>query len=97
VVPFFTALADPAALERNVLLGRLFHSLHFPSTASLLAALGLGFVAAVVISNAVNLFGLLALNRFAYDVGDSLYVRMFDGYMRRDYAFHLHSNSAVLA
>ena len=57
-------------------------------------ALGLAFAAVVLIANAVNLFGLLAINRFAFRVGDTLYVRLFNEYMHRDYAFHTRTNSS---
>jgi HlyD family secretion protein len=97
VVPFLTVLADPGAIERSGPLHLIFQRLHFHNEAAFVAALGLVFVATVLIANAVNLFGVLTLNRFAAQVGDALFVRLFDGYMRRDYAFHLRNNSSLLA
>jgi ABC-type bacteriocin/lantibiotic exporter with double-glycine peptidase domain len=45
----------------------------------------------------VNLYGFLAINRFATRVGDALYVRLFDEYMHRDYEFHARNSVSVLA
>jgi ABC-type multidrug transport system fused ATPase/permease subunit len=97
VVPFFTTLADPKAIERSAVLQAISQRLHFSSEASFVIALGFAFVAMVMVANVVNLFGLLAINRFAFRVGDTLYVRLFDGYMRRDYDFHLQNSGSALA
>jgi ABC-type multidrug transport system fused ATPase/permease subunit len=97
VVPFFTTLADPGAIERSAVLRAVFERLHFHSEASFVMMLGLALVFMVLLANAINLFGSLALNRFALRVGDTLYIRLFTAYMSRDYAFHLHHNSSVLA
>jgi ATP-binding cassette, subfamily B, bacterial PglK len=97
VVPFFTTLSDPKAIERSAVLEAIFQRLHFSSEASFVIALGSAFIAMVLLANIVNLFGFLAINRFAFRVGDTLYVRLFDGYMRRDYDFHLRNSGSVLA
>src|SRR5262249_27511932 len=60
-------------------------------------ALGGAFVALVLVANAVNLFGFIAINRFAYSVGETLYVRLFDEYLHRDYLFHTRNYSSALA
>ncbi|HEY2465643.1 MAG TPA: ABC transporter ATP-binding protein [Steroidobacteraceae bacterium] len=97
VVPFFTVLADPNAIRRNPLLFFAYQRLHFGSEATYVAALGICFAALVLLSNAVNLLGALAINRFALQVGATLHVRLFEEYLRRDYGFHSQTNSAVLA
>lgn len=97
VVPFFTALANPDLIRHNAVLQGIFRRLEFSSETSFLVALGVAFAGMVLLSNVVNLFGQLAINRFAYQVGDTLYVRLFQGYLLRDYAFHLRNSSSVLA
>jgi ABC-type multidrug transport system fused ATPase/permease subunit len=97
VVPFFTVLADPTAIERNAALHLLYQRMRFDSEASFAIALGIAFVAIVLLANAVNLFGTLAINRFALRVGDTFYVRLFDQYLRRDYGFHSRNSSSALA
>jgi len=97
VLPFFAALADPHALEHNGPLRAVLQTFHLGSDGSSTAVLGMAFAAVVLIANAVNLFGFLAINRFSALVGDTLYVRLFDEYMHRDYEFHIRSKSSVLA
>jgi ATP-binding cassette, subfamily B, bacterial PglK len=97
VLPFFTALADPSAIRRSAVLRGLIQ--HFPldNDNSLVILLGAGFSALVLLANAINLVGFLAINRFARRVGDTLYTRLFDEYMYRDYEFHTRNHSSVLA
>ncbi len=97
VLPFFAALAAPDALRHNAILQMVSQTLHLDPGGPSVAALGVAFAAAVVGANAVNLFGFLAINRFAARVGDTLYVRLFDEYMHREYEFHTRSDSSALA
>ena len=97
VFPFFTALADPKAIEHNAVLRTVLQRVHFDNDDSFVIALGIAFAAVVVVANAVSLFGFLAINRFAFRVGDTLYVRLFNEYMHREYEFHTRSNSSLLA
>jgi ABC-type multidrug transport system fused ATPase/permease subunit len=96
VLPFFAALADPHAIDHNALLRAVWQRAHFGS-GGFPAVLGVSFAAVVLIANAVNLFGFMAINRFAARVGDSLNVRLFDEYIHRDYEFHIRSKSSTLA
>ncbi len=50
----------------------------------------------VLVANAVNFIGLLAINRFAYGVGADLHTLLFDEYLHRDYAFHTRTHSSIL-
>ena len=96
ILPFFTELSEPHALRTHALLHLVYGRMHLHSEAGFLVALGLMFVAAVLLSNLVNLFGSLAINRFAFAVGDALHTRLFSEYLHRSYAFHLQTNSATL-
>src|SRR6516162_7252974 len=97
VLPFFTALADPNAIRHSALGRAVLASVPVDSDTALLILLGAGFSAVVLIANAINLVGFLAINRFAFRVGDTLYVRLFVEYMHRDYEFHARNNSSMLA
>jgi ATP-binding cassette, subfamily B, bacterial PglK len=97
VLPFFTALADPGAIRRNALLRVVLQHVHFENDGAFVIALGIAFAVMVVIANAVNLFGFLAINQFAFRVGDTLFIRLFNEYMQREYEFHTRSNSSELA
>jgi len=97
IVPFFAVLADPSSIASNAVLRALYQQLHFTSQGSFVIALGGAFIAFVLLANAVNLFGTVAINRFALQLGDSFFVRLFEQYLRRDFEFHLRANSAALA
>jgi ABC-type multidrug transport system fused ATPase/permease subunit len=99
ILPFFTALADPASMGRGRLLSFLHR--HLGSTAAaddahVAVVLGVAFVALVAIANVVNLAGTLLMNRFAFEVGNTFSIELFEGYLSRDYDFHLRTHSATL-
>jgi len=97
VLPFLTALTDSGAVTHNAMLRVLAQRIPFTDERSFVIVLGLAFAAIVVIANAINLFGFVVINRFAFRVGDTLYIRLFQEYLYRDYAFHTRTNSSVLA
>lgn len=97
VLPFFTALNDPGAIRRYAVVREVLLHFQFMDDRSFVIALGLAFAAIVLVANAINLFGVLTINRFAFRVGDTLYARLFNEYMYREYEFHTRSNSSMLA
>lgn len=97
ILPFFIALADPGAIRHNAVVRFILERVGPIDDRSLVIALGVAFSAVVLIANAVNLVGSLAINRFALRVGETLYVRLFREYIHRDYEFHTRNNSSVLA
>jgi ATP-binding cassette, subfamily B, bacterial PglK len=96
IVPFFAVLADPQQVQRSESLMWVRRSLGFDSERDFVVALGAGFVSLVVIANAINLFGSAAMNRFALRLGDAFRLKLFRGYLYRDYIFHVGSSSAEL-
>ncbi len=96
VLPFFVALSDPGAIRHNAVAWVVLQKLNV-GEASIVPALGAGFAASVLLANAINLFGLLAINRFSVRVGETLYAELFAEYLRRGYEFHARSGSSVLA
>jgi ATP-binding cassette, subfamily B, bacterial PglK len=96
ILPFFTELSEPHSL-RSPLLRTLHAYLHLHTEGGFLVALGVVFVAAVLLSNLVNLLGTLAINKFAFAVGDALHTRLFSEYLHRGYAFHLQTSIATLS
>jgi ABC-type multidrug transport system fused ATPase/permease subunit len=97
VVPFFTVLADPTSIDHSRLLHWAYGSLGFATHAAFIAALGLGFIVIILVSNLVNLLGFLAMSRFAFEIGDAFHIALFEEYLHRDFRFHLQANSATLA
>jgi HlyD family secretion protein len=96
VLPFFAALSDPNTIRHNVVAWAVLQKLHVGEGA-IVPALGAIFAASVLIANAINLFGLLAINRFSVRVGETLYADLFAEYLRRGYEFHARCGSSVLA
>ncbi|HEU5134687.1 MAG TPA: ABC transporter ATP-binding protein [Steroidobacteraceae bacterium] len=96
IIPFFSVLADPQAVDRHAVLGWLYETLGFAERGTFLLFLGVGFVVVVMVSNAVNLFGSMALNRFALVLGRDFHVALYEEYLHRDYPFHLRCDSATL-
>ena len=84
VLPFFAALSDPDTIRHNALAWAVLQKLNVGS-GSIVPALGAVFVASVLIANAINLVGLLAINRFSVRVGETLYAELFADYLRRGY------------
>jgi HlyD family secretion protein len=97
IVPFFTLLADPGAIDRHALLAALYRAGGFADRDTFLGFLGAAFAAMVLLSNAVNLAGSAALNRFALGLGRDFHVALFEEYLHRDYPFHLRWDAATLA
>jgi ATP-binding cassette, subfamily B, bacterial PglK len=100
ILPFFTALADPASMGRSRLLSLLHQHLGLPLSGDgvrLAVVLGVAFIALVALANLVNIAGTLLMNRFAFDTGNAFAIELFESYLSRDYDFHLRTPGAVLA
>ena len=97
IAPFLATLADPSVVERTRLLAWLRAALGNPPIDDFLVWLGVGFVAMLVVANAVNLLSLLLIGRFSHRVGTAFNAMLFDEYLRRGVAFHRRSNGDVLA
>ena len=96
VLPFFAALSDPDTIRHNAVAWAVLQKLNV-GEGSIVPVLGAAFAASVLIANAINLFGLLAINRFSVRVGETLYAALFAEYLRRGYEFHARCGSSVLA
>jgi ATP-binding cassette, subfamily B, bacterial PglK len=96
ILPFFSALAEPHAIAHYPALRFLYEHLHFSDDHSFVIALGVAFAAGVVLSNGINLLGSLAIDRFAYQVGDALHTALFNEYLHRSYGFHAKTHSSIL-
>jgi ABC-type multidrug transport system fused ATPase/permease subunit len=97
VVPFFSVLADPNAVDRSASLHFLYLHMHFDSQRRFVVALGAAFAIVILLANAINLIGSLSMNRFAFQVGDSFCAALFEEYLYRSYAFHSTTNSSTLS
>jgi ABC-type multidrug transport system fused ATPase/permease subunit len=96
IVPFFAVLGDPAGIDRHPLLKWLYVHGDFPGKYAFIATLGIGFIAAVLVSNFINAVGSMSMNRIAFGIGDQLQSALFDEYLSRPYLFHARTHSATL-
>jgi ABC-type multidrug transport system fused ATPase/permease subunit len=96
VLPFFAVLADPDVVSKNHALAALYAAFDFGGPRHFVVALGLSFVALVLLSNLINLLGTLAMARFAAQVGNDFHVVLLDEYLHRDYLFHARRGGANL-
>ena len=96
IAPFFAVLGDPSLIGRNALLHWLYVHGDFTSTRAFVAALGIGFIAIVLLSNLIGFFGTLAMHRLVLRIGGEIQTTLFAEYLSRPYAFHAATNSASL-
>lgn len=96
VFPFFAVLADPDRIVQMPWIDWLQARAGFSDPRDFLALLGFGFVAMVLIANAINLLGFLAIDRFAQNLAADLHVALFDEYLHRDFVFHARTGAATL-
>jgi HlyD family secretion protein len=96
ITPFFAVLANPQVIEHQPILHALYVNTGFSDHRGFAAALGVGFVAIVLLANLVNAFGALAIERLAVRIGNELQNTLFEEYLARPYDFHARTNSATL-
>ena len=96
IAPFFAVLGDPGLTEHNVVLRWLYVAGGFSGKRAFMVALGIGFVAVVLIANLISVLGFLAMNRLALRIGNELQTTLFDEYLSRPYAFHTATHSTTL-
>src|SRR5690348_10544598 len=66
IAPFFAVLGNPELIVHNALLHSLYGYLGFSSRRAFVVALGLAFLALILVANLINLVGALAMNRLAW-------------------------------
>lgn len=96
IVPFFAVLGDPGEIDRHPLLRWLYAHGEFQGKYAFAASLGIGFIAAILISNFVNALGSKSMIRTAFDIGEQLQAALFEEYLSRPYLFHARTHSATL-
>jgi len=96
IAPFFAVLGDPNLIHHNGSLQWLFNYFGFSGSRSFEIALGIAFVALVLLANLINVAGSLAITRLAWWIGTGLQSALFAEYLARPYIFHTRTHSAVL-
>jgi ATP-binding cassette, subfamily B, bacterial PglK len=96
IAPFFAVLGDPQLIDSSAPLRWLFLHLGFSSKRSFEIALGVGFLAVVLLANMINVFGSFVMIRLSYRISTELQSMLFEEYLARPYVFHAKTNSAVI-
>jgi ABC-type multidrug transport system fused ATPase/permease subunit len=96
IVPFFAVLADPGRISHSAVLTWVYRTGGFSTGHSFLIGVGFGSVGIILLADAINWLGSVAMNRFAAGIGDHFGTVLFEHYLHRDYPFHLSVNSANL-
>lgn len=96
LMPFLMVLSDPHAVITTAALSWWYSALGFESARAFVAALGAAFVAIVLLSNALNLWGTLAMTRFAQQIGNRFHSVLLNEYLHCEYLFHTRHSSAEL-
>jgi ATP-binding cassette, subfamily B, bacterial PglK len=96
IAPFFAVLGDPRLIDQNSVLHWLYVHGDFASKRGFVVALGIGFIAVVLIANLINALGSVTMHRLSLRIGAELQTRLFGEYLSRPYAFHTGTNSTTL-
>jgi HlyD family secretion protein len=96
IAPFFAVLGAPRLIDDNGLLHWLYVHGDFSTKRGFVVALGIAFIAVVLIANLINALGSVTMHRLSFRIGAELQTRMFGEYLSRPYAFHTITNSTNL-
>src|ERR1700742_1295144 len=96
IAPFFSVLGQPQLIEHNALLNWAYVHGSFTGKRSFVVALGIAFIAVMLIANLVNVLGSLAMSRLALRIGNELQSTLFGEYLSRPYAFHTRASGTML-
>jgi ATP-binding cassette, subfamily B, bacterial PglK len=96
IAPFFAVLGQPQLIDHNALLHWAYAYGGFSSKRGFVVALGVAFIAVMLIANLINVLGSLAMSRLALRIGTELQSTLFGEYLSRPYSFHTRANGTML-
>src|ERR1700733_12934228 len=96
IAPFFAVLGQPELIDHNALLHLAYVHGGFSSKRGFIVALGIAFIAVMLIANLINVLGSLATGRLALRIGTELQSTLFAEYLSRPYSFHVRANATTL-
>jgi ABC-type bacteriocin/lantibiotic exporter with double-glycine peptidase domain len=96
IAPFFAVLGQPELIDHNALLHWAYAHGGFSSKRGFVVALGMAFIAVMLIANLINVLGSLAMSRLALRIGTELQSTLFGEYLARPYSFHIGVNGTTL-
>lgn len=97
VLPFLMVISNPDLIGESRVLNGAYTLLGFGTAYQFLLALGLGVLAVVVLSNAVQMLRTYAVVRFTTRCGYSFSSRLLTRYLRQPYEFFLNRHTGTMA
>jgi ATP-binding cassette, subfamily B, bacterial PglK len=97
VMPFLAVMGNPAMVDTNPVLRRLYEAGGFESVDTFLFALGVGATLLVLASALVRVGSTYVTARWIANRNYTLSTRLLQGYLRQPYEFFLNQNSATLS
>jgi ABC-type multidrug transport system fused ATPase/permease subunit len=94
VMTFLAVLTEPALIEKHAALGWLWRQAG--SQREFFLVLGGAFIALLMLSAVLNVFGVRAMGRYAHSVGDRIREVLFADYLRREFPFHARAGAGQL-
>jgi HlyD family secretion protein len=95
--PFMAVAANPAVVESNQLLKKIFVYFEFRTVNQFLIALGGVVFVVLLLGNVLIFFSNWFSTSFGMTLGRTISVNLYRHYLSKDYLFHTTSNSAILA
>ena len=96
IAPFFAVLGQPELIDHNALLHWAYAHGGFSSKRGFVVALGMAFIAVMLIANLINVLGSLAMSRLALRIATEMQSTLFGEYLSRPYSFHVQANGTTL-
>src|ERR1700730_15489713 len=96
IATFFAVLGQPELIDHNAVLHWTYAHGGFSSKRGFVVALGIAFIAVMLLANLINVLGSLAMSRLALWIGTELQATSFGGYLSRPYSFHIRANGTML-
>lgn len=96
VLPFLAVAGDPALIEHQAILQRLYAFGGFTSQRDFVIATGILTITAILTTNLIGVGSLWYRTKFCYGVVSAMSDRLFRGYLSQPYSFFLVRNTNVL-
>ena len=97
ILPFMAVLSDPAVIEEQQLLSRLYDLLQPEDPQQFLFFLGIAIFAFIVFGTAFKITTMYALSRFSFMRGFQIGQRLLASYLQQPYVWFLSRHSSGLA
>ncbi|MCO4100684.1 MAG: ABC transporter ATP-binding protein [Gemmatimonas sp.] len=96
IAPFVALVADPTLVQRNRLMGFVYHAVGFASDTEMLIAMAIFTMLLVAFSNAAAAGATWLIMRFSLAIGIEIRRELYASYLLRDFAQLSSANSADL-